>query len=357
MPEAADDGFAPVEAFEPDTFEVSPEPEAAPLARLDGEPEDRYEPLPPKVRPGSIFEQRPANGLFTQPLSTQVSHFGWDNAIARAPEALAEAQTPSEPAIAPEPAGHPEETVAAPVDAVAAERIAGAPLDDLSHVELLERLALSMQRKRSGAAPAPAVEPVENSLSLEPQPEAAGSVAMHESNGLPEPPPVPVIPAALRPIGLDDDDDGDHLPAFVPPRHFGLTQQFTVPAPAPAPAEEEVLAEAPVEPPAPVATESGDADELEEGYSSLLSLSRSTAGQQRFIRIEEPAPLSAEIEPVVIFPGKEPVSGNAPFARPSGAAAAQPANPGDDRNQRDPEETDRALRTALANIQRMSGAA
>jgi hypothetical protein len=60
---------------------------------------------------------------------------------------------------------------------------------------------------------------------------------------------------------------------------------------------------------------------------------------------------------VVIFPGKEPVSGAAPFARPSGASAAQPANPAGDRNQRDPEETDRALRTALANIQRMSGAA
>jgi hypothetical protein len=70
-------------------------------------------------------------------------------------------------------------------------------------------------------------------------------------------------------------------------------------------------------------------------------------GVQRFVRIEEPASPSGEIEPVVIFPGKEPGATLQPAANVQAVASAQ----------RDPDETDRALRTALANLQRMSGAA
>ena len=106
---------------------------------------------------------------------------------------------------------------------------------------------------------------------------------------------------------------------------------------------------------------------LEEGYSSLLALG---SGFQRLeaVRIEEPQ--SDEIEPVVIFPGQgaravgEPssrapfdTSANAPFARPGTAPAAAPAAPqGEAANQADPDETDRALRAALASLQRISGA-
>ncbi len=165
------------------------------------------------------------------------------------------------------------------------------------------------------------------------------------------------IPAALRPIGLGEEDDGDHLPAFVPPRHFGQGQDPIVSMPA---AAHESAVPAHVEPEAPQAADPVDPNEssdLDEGYSSLLSLSRPGAGQQRFVRIEEPENPSAEIEPVVIFPGKEPHSGEGPFARPFAAPGVQAAEPAGERGARDPQETDRALRTALANIQRMSGAA
>lgn len=105
---------------------------------------------------------------------------------------------------------------------------------------------------------------------------------------------------------------------------------------------------------------------LEEGYSSLLALG---SGFQRpaAVRIEEPQ--SDEIEPVVIFPGQGAravgeaarnsfdTSASAPFARP-GTAPASPADApqAEAASQADPGETDRALRAALASLQRISGA-
>ena len=117
--------------------------------------------------------------------------------------------------------------------------------------------------------------------------------------------------------------------------------------------------------------DSADADELsdevlEGGYSSLLAMG---LGFQRpeAVRIEEPQ--SDEIEPVVIFPGQgarfasessraQPdASANAPFARPGTAMPAVDTSvSGEAAIQADPDETDRALRAALASLQRISGA-
>ena len=105
---------------------------------------------------------------------------------------------------------------------------------------------------------------------------------------------------------------------------------------------------------------------LEQGYSSLLAMG---SGLQRpeAVRIEEPH--SDEIEPVVIFPGqgarfaaefaKSPLdsSANAPFARPGTAPiVAKAPTAGEPASHANPEETDRALRAALASLQRISGA-
>ena len=127
-----------------------------------------------------------------------------------------------------------------------------------------------------------------------------------------------------------------------------------------------------VEPEAVTAPDdSADADELsdevlEGGYSSLRAMG---LGFQRpeAVRIEEPQ--SDEIEPVVIFPGQgarfasessraQPdASANAPFARPGTAMPAVDTSvPGEAAIQADPDETDRALRAALASLQRISGA-
>jgi hypothetical protein len=200
---------------------------------------------------------------------------------------------------------------------------------------------------QAGLSPAPA----ETAEPAEPVDYAAAT--NFEIPSASTPPPVPVIPAALRPIGLDEDDDVDLLPAFVPPRHIGQAKTGEASTPAPFGAPSPTPEAQPEDRQAPAATENAETDDLDAGYSSLLSLSRPAAGHQRFIRIEEPEPLSADVEPVVVFPGKEPGASERPFSRPSDPAS----RPDGERPAIDPEETDRALRTALANIQRMSGGA
>ena len=153
-----------------------------------------------------------------------------------------------------------------------------------------------------------------------------------------------------------------------------------------------VPASAPVE----AADEVADEEEQvpEESYSSLLDIGRPSDQRPQLVRIEEPEAEVDAVEPVVIFPGRsarfdppQPVapqpqlvpapveqlvpavveqpaaapqlrrfdapSADAPPANaavaPSGAASQVPA--------RDPAETERALRSALATLQRMSGAA
>jgi hypothetical protein len=73
-----------------------------------------------------------------------------DSDPAESPESVQSAEAArSEPEPEPEPEPAPREEASAPPNAAetAAERIAKADLDALSHVELLERLALSMQRR------------------------------------------------------------------------------------------------------------------------------------------------------------------------------------------------------------------
>ena len=238
------------------------------------------------------------------------------------------------------------------------------------------------------------------------------------------------IPAALRPISFDDadGDDGDDLPDLLPLRHVALqpsldaadTAGQTEPAADPLTAtEEHTTAESfadsldgfdgavetlPTGIGSGEASAAGDEDDQEDGYSSLLELSLKPQPRQQFIRIEEPEPLDAAIEPVVIFPGQAagshaafaapagayaetrrfdepagspepadaapPPAGPRPFAAASGEMAplrrfdspASAAVPGQAVSaaatvQLDPEETQRALRSALASLQRMSGAA
>jgi hypothetical protein len=166
-------------------------------------------------------------------------------------------------------------------------------------------------------------------------------------------PPVPTIPAALRPNEFDappgDEPEADDLP----PRFA-----FAPPAPAAAEATPEDVEE----------TES-TAVENEE-FSPLLAVGRPTPQRTPLVRIEEPVDDEAPIEPVVVFPGH----GSRPFAAPApepepappppsqpgirrfDAPPAQPA-PAAGAARQDPEETERALRAALATLQRMSGAA
>jgi len=253
-------------------------------------------------------------------------------AAAKAAAQAAGSPEPSEGAHAP---GVPTDTDVEPeVAAVDLPRLEITPLE----VEPLTFAAPTF------AAPAQDAEPAAAEAEAEAEAEAAE----------PSVPTAPVnrLPAALRPVGYDDVDEADDgLPGYIPPRHIGMT------------ASANPLADM-------AEDEAGEADDdetrvLEEGYSSLLNLSRPAAPQPGFVRIEEPE--SDEIEPVVIFPGEEPRLAGGPFANPAPVeqAPAQPASakaPGEARlfdapAKANAEETERALRAALATLQRMSGAA
>ncbi|MEY4720635.1 MAG: hypothetical protein RIQ46_360 [Pseudomonadota bacterium] len=311
------------------------------------------------------------------------------------------------------------------------DQIHAAALEALSQVELIERLARALQRRRtlagSTAAAAYAAPFSGQDAAAEPvaeveHGEAPASLAVPAPFAAPaelEPAPFePIVapqiamPAALRPVGLDlhDDDGDDDLAAFLPPRHIAMPAAAPEAAPAPvapvvpgpfsAPAAEAAPPpfatplDAPVEPapfaapfasppaaPEPVAE--ADEDALSEGYSSLLDLSRPAPLRTGFVRIEEPEEDVAAPEPVVVFPGQAqrfaaaqpsaesvattpsapaaaiaaPADGAEPLRRfdaPASAVpgaqpiSAAPASP------QDREEAERALRTALATLQRMS---
>ena len=213
----------------------------------------------------------------------------------------------------------------------------------------------------------------------------------------PTPTPSPRIPVALRPVALApiddsfaDEDDGSAVPAYIPPRHIGLVpspavtsfdQPFAAPAQPQAPAflDDDAGDSGPV--PSllatkPLASLRGQADgfasetayasedygdedkedegeeaDLDAGYSSLLSLSRTPRTRQSFVRIED-AEDEATDQPAVVFPAAEPqpaaqIGEQRPFDAP-----LPDSRLGADS---DPRDTERALRAALATLQRMSG--
>jgi hypothetical protein len=210
-----------------------------------------------------------------------------------------------------------------PAYANTAERIATAPLDALSHVELLERLAQTIARRRAQYAQASA------------QASAASSetVAAAEPVEPPVAPPrfapplaaAPELPAALRPHWAgDEDEQDDALPSTIPPRSITMK---------------------PV--PAPIAPAAQDDDILAEGYSSLQGMTK--PGPRQFVRIDEAENAAVPPPPVVAFPGLQDVAATAEPERRT-FDAPQSAEP-------PPDQTEQALRAALATLRRMSGAA
>ena len=294
----------------------------------------------------------------------------------------------SERAFVPEPVPAASRPPAfSPPSGSAAERLKSSDLAELSPVELVERLAISLQQRRNAAptredadfAPAPQVEA--------PQPPAPAMARFEpiepQAPALPAEAAAPAaqraLPAALRPLSFDDEDeDIAEAPSFaLPPRHVAATG----------------LAASSASGPSEDAPDETGEDDLDEGYSSLLELSRQSASRgpgakQTFIRIEEPDHTPGDaFEPVVVFPGQasrlqgaertpEPLVPDTPAGAPGGEPPAalpevapvtaqavrrfdNPAlqSPAGMAGRKDPEEAERALRSALATLQRMSGAA
>lgn len=98
--------------------------------------------------------------------------------------------------------------------------------------------------------------------------------------------------------------------------------------------------------------EPAEAEAIPEGdYGSLLRISQ-TASRAGIARIDEPESSSPDIEPVVIFPGQAPHRDQSIDAATRGEAEGRGAG-----SSLASDSADQALRAALANLQRMSGAA
>lgn len=248
------------------------------------------------------------------------------------------------------------------------------PVASLGMTDLASRLQQSMQRRRAArsAAPVlpephplahPAPEPVVAAI---PAPFAApladGTALLSPTPPFAKPDPAAVVPpaplampAALRPLDLADRElEGEEhmLASLLPPRHI------VTPAAQPLPEVREA-----VQADQPEAADEPAEPAEEESYASLLDIGQPLAARAQFVRIEEPEVGRAEVEPLVIFPGQAPFSvpdATPPFRRfdaPStadqGGMVATLGAP----QTADPTEADQALRTALANLQRMSGVA
>jgi len=233
--------------------------------------------------------------------------------------------------------------------------------------DLARRLQESMARRRAAKAE-PASAPAPSPMSATP---LEPTTAMPSEFGLPAPgqpafvppPPIPVyaaapftapstaavapaasapMPAALRPVALDLAEDEEPVDlAQLMPRHLAMPPGAPL---APFAPEERA------EPAMPQADESA--------FASLLSIE---TPRQEFVRIEEPEQHPATtVEPVVIFPSQmaaaQPIASR-PFDAPSAAVAGDSVAAAPAVDQVDPAEAELALRSALANLQRISGVA
>ncbi len=272
----------------------------------------------------------------------------------------------------------------------------------LGMTDLAARLADSMRRRRreraqiAPAQGAPAEVAAEPLLAVPPMPELpvlpAAFAAPPEFQSAPAEPALarfaepaaasPVaapqapleMPVAMRPLALDAflEDDSGLDASLLPPRHIAMPAALQQPAPFAAPA-----AQADVASPGGVndieaATEATLADAKEDNpYASLLGVA---PVRQAHVRIEESERATdAEIEPVVIFPGQtgqvvvlaSPAAelaggeegGFRRFDAPGSAGQGQPVATGMNPSLIPAEEAAQALRAALSNLQRMSGAA
>lgn len=170
------------------------------------------------------------------------------------------------------------------------------------------------------------------------------------------PPQAPAgLPAALRPLDLDgfEEDEFDDLSSLLPPRKIAFPDAALAATPIPP------MPELPAD-----EAETASEEIVEENYASLLGLAPQLAPREASVRIEEPELEAAAVEPVVIFPGQmaRPAAAidSPPFRQfdaPAQAGQGQPVAANNLAPAVDPEESERALRLALANLQRMSGAA
>ena len=274
----------------------------------------------------------PAAAAPAEPLPSPAS-LGMTDLAARLAEAMRRRRELAQPPVAPVmavPAGAAAEAAPAPEGPAAALPAMPTPF---APPAAAEPAAVPVLAQFTAAAPAPA------------QPDFAPPLAM---------------PTAMRPLALDAflEDDAAFAASLLPPRHFAMAAPVTPPT--------ELVAHDDDEPADDDRLTAGRADNP---YASLLGVA---PPRPAFVRIDEPAAEAHEAaEPVVIFPGQAPpVAALAPaapaagdgnafrrFDAPASAGQGQPVAANSAAATVDPAQAEQALRAALSNLQRMSGAA
>jgi hypothetical protein len=159
------------------------------------------------------------------------------------------------------------------------------------------------------------------------------------------------VPVSPLPVNVESDEDEVELPAQAA-RFLRLDTQADGALVLPADAEDEILA---ADEPVAAADYSSllrvpvmrHAEGQEDPVAAAADPDPAPAPRQMFVRIDEPVSTPAGAEPVVIFPGHA-------AAPAQTESSAKPLVSGP--SMLDREEADRALRAALATLQRMSGA-
>ena len=302
------------------------------------------------AEPSPLFDRAPQAPVAefaaaSEPLPSPAS-LGMTDLAARLAESMRRrraAQTQASMAQAPVAPAEPDEAEAA-VDEALPQQVPQAPLSAMP----------TAFAPPSPADPVPVLAQFTAATSAVAQPDFAAPLTM---------------PAAMRPLALDaflEDDAPFDGASLLPPRHN------TMPAAGPQPAEfAPSVADLPATPDQrePGEDESVSEDSADNPYASLLAVA---PARQAFVRIDEPDGDAFEaIEPVVIFPGQvvhvaplaaaPPVAGEdngfRRFDAPASAGQGQPVAANTAAAPVDPVEAAQALRAALSNLQRMSGAA
>lgn len=321
---------------------AAPVPEAfvpEPASAAEVAPPASDDPLP---SPGSLGMTDLAARLAESMRRRRAARAGAGTTEASAPEAAAPSPLPAEPAFAPAP-------IPAAFEAPAAPQTVDPVLTAAAIPQAYEPpVAAPVSPEPVAPAPLAAIVQQPDAAPAEPQAEAA----------LPEAPTSsPALPRAMQPLALDAfiEEDAALDPSLLPPRHIVMPVAPAQPA--------EVAAPAPEAPPLELGAENEVTEEAadEDNYASLLEIA---PARNPFVRIDEPVTAGAEIEPVVIFPGQPAaavaIEESASFRRfdaPSAAGQGQPVAVSTAAPAVDPAEAERALRSALSNLQRMSGAA
>jgi hypothetical protein len=371
-PPAAATGVDPLEPFRAPAFadepEVDEDEEMFPLGAA------AFRPAPPPV-PDPLPFVAPSQALPAQP----AQDFAEESPLAFCAPSQAKAQT--EVAQDPPPAPQPAE----PEIALASE-----PLDQLSMVDLAERLASSLGQHGGHLRPPPAglVAALGAQIGIGPAPTGEAFEGAEAPQAFDQPmgrnvPRPPVIPEALRPIPLEleefgeDEDDFDLNLSFV---------QHTRANPAPTPGVQLFISD-PLDEAGEVEDEYGDEEDEQAAedaaYSSLLAMRSPFRGSVEYVRVETPEAEDSGAEPAVVFPGQTAAVQS--VEEPTASVSTAPANghmtggeaqadpqarrfdapgsvaaleaPAANRPRVDRDEAERSLRSALATLQRMSGAA